>query len=172
MDAASGALLAEAGGGDDEGVWLGEWRAIVQAIGDVDFCAFVEVAGDFVRGVAVRAIAVQIRQGADVAVVFVAPADEARVAAGEGLYFFEGCFFHRCLRLSVLSCEWQGGLLPPACRDILESFLDLFLEVDFRIVAVFSRYGDRNSAGSVLVSAVRTFPELCQLESVSLKYGN
>ena len=65
--------------------------------------------------------------------------------------------------------ECQGGLLPPACRDILESFLDLFLEVDFSVIAVFARYGDRNSAGTVLVSAVRSFPELCQLEAVSLK---
>ena len=91
---AGSALPPESGRGDDKGVWLGERGSIVQAIGDVDFCAFIEVAGDFVRGAAVRAIAVHIRQGADEAFVFVAPADEARVAAGEGLNFFCACLFH------------------------------------------------------------------------------
>ena len=52
LDAAGGALLAEAGRGDDEGVWLGERSVVIQAIGGVDFRAFIEVAGDFVRGIA------------------------------------------------------------------------------------------------------------------------
>ena len=116
LDAAGSALLAESGRGDDKGVWLGERGSIVQAIGDVDFCAFIEVAGDFVRGAAVRAIAVQIRQRADEAFVFVAPADEARVARGKSLDFlhidgvgFYGIFFHGVWWVDV---GW-GGFRPP-----------------------------------------------------------
>ena len=115
LDAAGGALLAVAGGGDDEGVWLGERGAVIQAIGDVDFRAFVEVAGDFVRGIAVRAIAVQIGQGANVAVVFVAPADEARVASGEGLYFFECYFFHCSVHGIEVPARRVPGRITPPC---------------------------------------------------------
>ena len=143
FDAAWCAGFAVWGGEDDDAAGLREGEAEFGACFEGHFRADGELASDVLRGIAVAAIAAEIRQGADEALILIAPANDARVARGKGFDFchidgvgFYGIFFHGVgdgLRF-MLAGEVSG--LSTFLFSFCDLLLDVFFLVDLGIVAV------------------------------------